>query len=151
MTRIPIWGCLLLCVAGVFFPAARAHAASDEVTFEAQLVWGTNDEKPDSKLKPIGPILSGKLKNSPFRWAHYFEVHRETFKCKVNEQKTVMMSKNCMIKVTNLGDGQVEFQLWGKGQLVNTVRQKLPKTDLLITGGDAENSTAWFVVLRQVE
>jgi hypothetical protein len=35
--------------------------------------------------------------------------------------------------------------------LVNTVTQALPKGELLIVGGDAENDTAWFVVIRQAE
>ena len=45
----------------------------------------------------------------------------------------------------------VKFQLIGKGKLANTVTQALPKGQLFVTGGDAENSTAWFVVLKQVE
>jgi hypothetical protein len=45
----------------------------------------------------------------------------------------------------------VKFSLFGKGKLANTVTQALPNGQLLVTGGDAENSTAWFVVLRQVD
>jgi hypothetical protein len=78
-------------------------------------------------------------------------MHRELFKLKLNEEKTVTMSRNCVISVTNLGGDQVKFRLFGKGQLANTVTQALPNGQLLVTGGDAENSTAWFVVLRQVD
>jgi hypothetical protein len=138
-------------VAALLFPVGSAHAGSGEMNIEAQLIWGTNDTKPDSKLRPVGAVLSGKLKHSPFKWERYFEMHREDFKVNLNEEKIITMSRNCVIKVTNLGNDQVKFQLVGKGKLVNTVSQVLPKGQLLITGGDAENSTAWFVVLRQID
>jgi len=138
-------------VAALVLPVGSARADSGDMTIEAQLIWGTNDAKPDSTLKPAGPNLSEKLKHSPFKWEHYFEMHRETFKLRLNEEKTLTMSRNCVISVTNLKDDQIKFQLFGKGKLANTVTQSLPKGQLLVTGGDAENSTAWFVVLRQVD
>jgi hypothetical protein len=146
-----IRACLLFVAAALVFPVASARAASGDVTLEAQLIWGTNDTKPDPQLKPADPKLVAKLRHSPFKWDHYFEMKRETLKLKLNEEKTVPMSRNCVISVTNLKDEQVRFQLFGKGKLANTVTQALPKGDLLITGGDAENSTAWFVVLRQAD
>ena len=78
-------------------------------------------------------------------------MHRELFKLRLNEEKTITMSKTCVISVTNIGGDQVKFSLFGKGKLANTVTQALPNGQLLVTGGDAENSTAWFVVLRQVD
>jgi hypothetical protein len=144
-----IRACLVLMVAALLFPIASARADTGDMNIEAQLIWGTNDTKPDSKLKPAGPGLSEKLKHSPFKWDHYFEMHREILKLRKNEEKTITMSRNCVISVTNLGDDQIKFQLFGKGKLANTVTQALPNGQLLITGGDAENSTAWFVVLRQ--
>jgi hypothetical protein len=138
-------------MAALLFPVDSAFADTGDMNIEAQLIWGTNDSKPDATLKPAGPVLSEKLKHSPFKWDHYFEMHRELFKLKLNEEKTVTMSRNCVISVTNLGGDQVKFRLFGKGQLANTVTQALPNGQLLVTGGDAENSTAWFVVLRQVD
>jgi hypothetical protein len=137
-------------MAALLFPVDSALAETGDMNIEAQLIWGTND-KPDPKLKPAGPGLSEKLKHSPFKWDHYFEMHRELIKLQRNEEKTITMSRNCVISVTNLGNDQVKFQLFGKGKLANTVTQALPNGQLLITGGDAENSTAWFVVLRQVD
>jgi len=142
---------LFIAITLLLLPVASARAESGDMNIEALLVWGTNDTKPDPKLKPADPKLIGKLKHSPFKWDHYFEMHRETFKLRLNEEKTLTMSRNCVISVTNLKDEQIKFQLFGKGVLANTVTQPLPKGQLLITGGDAENSTAWFVVLRQVD
>lgn len=146
-----IRACWLFLAAALLFPVVSARAEAGDVTIEAQLIWGTNDTKPDSRLKPADPKLAAKLKHSPFKWDHYFEMHHETLKLKLNEEKTVTMSRNCVISVTNLKDEQVKFQLFGKGKLANTVTQALPKGQLLVTGGDAENSTAWFVVLQQAD
>jgi len=146
-----IRACFFVVALTLLLPVASARAESGDMTFEALLVWGTNDTKPDPKLKPADAKLAAKLKSSPFKWNHYFEMNRATFKLKLNEEKTITMSRNCVISVTNLKDEQVKFQLFGKGTLANTVTQALPKEQLLVTGGDAENSTAWFVVLRQVD
>ncbi|HEY2084195.1 MAG TPA: hypothetical protein VGI88_15535 [Verrucomicrobiae bacterium] len=143
--------CLIFVAALVLSTGSARAQSSDNATFEALLIWGTNDAKTDPKLKPADPALVEKLKKSPFKWDHYFEMHRDILKLKLNEEQTVKVSRNCVISVTNLKDDQVKFQLTGKGKLANTVTQALPKGQLLITGGDAENSTAWFVVLRRVE
>jgi len=150
---------LLFLAAALLFPIASARAQSSYgassgaayTTFEAQLIWGTNDKQSDPKLKPADSKLVEKLKHSPFKWDHYFEMHREPVKLRLNEEKTVTMSRNCVISVTNLKDQNVKFQLFGKGQLANTVTQALPKDQFLVIGGDAENSTAWFVVLKRVD
>ena len=151
--RLGLISACVLVVAALLFPAGSARAASDTTTIniEAQLVWGTNEPKPDSKFKPVGPKMSAKLKSSPFKWDHYFEVNKQIFKVKFNEEKIISMSKHCEIRLTNLGDSQLRFKLFGHEQLVSDVTQALPKGELLVTGGDAENATAWFVILRQAD
>lgn len=142
---------LLLATALLFPASVRAASDTRTVNIEAQLVWGTNGPKPDSKLRLVGPKMSERLKSSPFKWDHYYEVNRQTNAVKFNQEKTVIMSKNCQIVITNLGDSQIKLQLIGKGELVNTVTQSLPKGELLVVGGNAENSTAWFVIIRQAD
>ena len=66
-------------------------------------------------------------------------------------EKKKRMSKDCEIKVRNMGKSVVEVSLIGKGEPVGKVTQALPKGELLVTGGNAENFTAWFVVLKQVD
>ena len=157
LLRAGLW----LMMAAIFFTAASAHAQSSSIlssssgtnttSFEAQLIWGTNDKQSDPKLKAADAKLAEKLQKTPFKWDHYFEMHKEILKLRLNEEKTVIMSKNCNISVTYLKDENVKFQLFGKGTLANTVTYSLPKGRLLVEGGDAENSTAWFVVLKQVD
>jgi hypothetical protein len=132
--------------------ATIAGASSKEMKFEAVLVWGTNDDSsPDPNHKAVEPDVEKKLKKLPFKWKNYFEVNRKDFSVEKDGSKKIELSKDCEIKVRNLGNGNVELTLYGKGKSVGTIKQALPKGELLVTGGNAENLTAWFVVLRQVE
>jgi len=61
------------------------------------------------------------------------------------------VSKSCSLQVKNLGGQKVEVTLIGKGKEAGKITQALPKGELLVVGGNAENATAWFVVLKQAE
>jgi hypothetical protein len=140
--------CLTLGFLLVIGLGARAQAG--EIKLEAQLIWGTNDEKsPDPKHKSVDPKVAKKLKKLPFKWQYYFEVNRKQFAVEQGETKKIVLSKDCEIKVRNAGNNMVELQIFGKGECVGKISQALPKDELLVTGGNAANFTAWFVVLRQ--
>jgi hypothetical protein len=137
----------LLLVVGA---AARVQAG--DLKLEAQLIWGTNDpQSPDPNHKPAEPEVRKKLKSLPFKWAHYYEVNRQQFAVPKNAERKIAMSKKCEILVKNLGRSVVEVSVFGKGERVGTITQALPKGELLVTGGNAPNVTAWFVVLRQTD
>ena len=144
----------LACIAlGLLLLAAWAGSAqAGELKLEAVLIWGTNDEKsPDPKHKPVGPLLAKKLKKLPFKWQNYFEVNRVKFTVAEDQTQKIDLSKECKIKVRNVGKSTVEVQLFGKGELVSKISQSLTKDECLLTGGNAANLTAWFVVLRQAD
>jgi hypothetical protein len=148
----PVIRCATAMLAFILLMSLSARAYGGEIKFEAILIWGTNNEKsPDPKLKPVGPKLEAKLKKLPFKWEHYFEVNRETFSIPDGQTKKVKMSEDCDIKVHRLDAEKVEVQLFGKKKLVGNISQKLPKGECLLTGGNATNSTGWFVVLRQID
>lgn len=139
--------CLAL-LAGLFCPAAMAAS----LKLEVQLIWGTNDEQsPDPAHKPVSEEVLKKLKGLPFKWKNYFEVKREKIEVAEGETKRLAMSKDCTVSVKNLGKEMVEVQLIGKGEKVGTIKQTLPKKELLATGGNAANATAWLVTLRQTD
>jgi len=141
------WGFGLWLVAFVFC-ALPARAAAGEVKFEAILVWGTNDDKsPDPSHKPVSEAMAKRLKD--FKWSHYFEVARKEITVGKDEIK-VQMSKDCVVSIKSLGDDQFEVNLFGKGKIVGTIKQKLQKDRCLVTGGNASNSTGWFVVIKRV-
>ena len=132
--------------------ALGSPAQAGEIRLEAQLIWGTNDEKsPDPKHKAVDAKVEKKLKKLPFKWQNYFEVNREKFTVAQGETKKIVLSKDCEIKVRNAGNNAVELQIFGKGESVGKISQALPKDELLVTGGNAANFTSWFVVLHQVD
>ena len=141
-----IW--LALAVLGLF-PAAIMAA---DIKLEAVLVWGTNDNKsPDPDLKAVTADIAKKLNGLPFKYTNYFEVNRKSFVVKDSGTEKIRMSKDCVITVKQLDKGKVEVTLIGKGQPVGTITQVIKKGKSLVTGGNAANSTAWFVVIKQVE
>ena len=130
--------------------ALTASVQAGELKLEAILIWGTNDEKsPDPDHKAVDPKLARKLKKLPFKWKNYFEVNRSKFTLAEDQTQKIELSKECKIKVRNLGKNNVEVQLYGKGELVSKISQCLTKDECLVTGGNAANLTAWFVMLRQ--
>ncbi len=142
--------CLL--VVAVLLTAHTALCAQGELKLEAQLIWGTNEaQSPDPNHKPVEPEVREKLRGLPFKWTNYFEVNRVQFAVAVGRTNRVAMSKECEIVVKNLGNAVIEVTLFGKGERVGTITQALPKGELLVTGGNAPNFTAWFVVLRQTD
>jgi hypothetical protein len=154
MKLLPSHGTWLGRIAAVLilFALTSTHALAGDMKLEAQLIWGTNDEKsPDPKHKAVEPEVERKLKKLPFKWKNYFEVTRKEFVVSKNGSDAVVLSKDCEIKVRNTNDDVLEVTIFGKGKSVGKITQALPKGELLVTGGNAENVTAWFVVLRQVE
>ncbi len=137
-----------------FLPLAVAApgALAGDLKLEALLVWGTNDARsPDPGHKPVSADLLRKLRSFPLKWTNYFEVNRQPLAVPDAGAKKTSLSKDCEILVKNVGSGEVELVIFGKGERVGRIKQALPKGELLVTGGNAPNFTAWFVVLRQVD
>ena len=130
--------------------ALGARVPAAEIKLEAQLIWGTNDEKsPDPTHKAVDPKVERKLSKLPFKWQRYFEVNRKPFTVAEGETKKIVLSKDYEIKVRYTGKDAVEVQMFGKGESIGKISQALPKGEWLVTGGNAPNFTSWFVVLRQ--
>ena len=126
-----------------------ARSGSADLNLQAQLVWGTNNEKPDDpKLKEVDPSVAEKLRKV-FKWKNYFEVKRTNFVVTVGSPKKVKMSDSCEIEVQNLGSSSIEVKLYGKGKLAVRKTQKISPSELLVLAGDDKDDTAWFVVLSQ--
>lgn len=141
--------CALLLVSVLIPSGARAEGQS--LKLEAVLVWGTNDAKsPDPNHKPVTGEIARKLARLPFKFTNYFEVSRKPMTLTDSGPVRTRLSKDCEVSVRKAGRGQVEVTLIGRGQPVGTITQKLTKGEALVTGGNAPNFTAWFVVLKQV-
>ena len=117
----------------------------------AELIWGTNEESSDPKLKPIDPKVAKKLAGLPIKWKHYYSVTVKELAVAEGKTTNVQMSDECELVVKNVDGTNVEVQLIGKGKPAGKVTKGLGKGKCLVAGGDATNSTAWFVFMRQVE
>ena len=143
---------LALAATAVFLAQSLlVRSAPADLTFQAQLLWGTNNDKPnDPKLKDVDPKVTDKLRGV-FKWKNYFEVNRQKFTVTGAGPKRVKMSEHCEIEVQNLGNSSVELKLYGKGKMVVRKTQRIKSGELLVLAGDDKNDTAWFVVLSLVE
>ncbi len=77
---------LAAAVALLGYPLSPRSAPAD-LNLQAQLVWGTNNEKPDDpKLKDVDPQVKDKLRGV-FKWKNYFEVKREIVGSREGERR----------------------------------------------------------------
>ena len=124
------------------------HAGAQSLKFEASLIWGTEDPKPeDPKIKKVDPALSKRLK-SVFKWPHYFTVNRQKFELAENANKDLKMSRQCRVNVVNLGGREIKVTLFGEGKRVVEKTQTIALGELVVLAGDDKNDTAWFVILK---
>ena len=127
----------------------QVRSGPTDLNLQAQLVWGTNKEKPDDpNLKEVDPSVAEKLRKV-FKWKNYFEVNKQNVTVTVGSPKKVKMSDDCEIEVQNLGNSSIEVKLYGKGKLAVRKTQKISPSELLVLAGDDKDDTAWFVVLSQ--
>lgn len=143
--------CFLLSVLSLasLIAAARSGLAADpaETRLAAELIWGTNGDKPAGKeLKPISADLDKRLRRI-FKWKSYFIIERKEFGLADGKPAKVEMSRECRIEVARTNADEFEIQLFGKGQLVVKKRQRIVAGETVVLGGDDKNDDAWFVVV----
>lgn len=149
--RVPFWRLTLAATAVFIVDSCIARSASADLNLQAQLVWGTNKDKPDDpKLKDVDAQVRDKLRGV-FKWKNYFEVNRQKFLVTAAAPKRVKMSDLCEIEVHNLGNSVVEVKLFGEGKMVVRKTQRIKAGELLVLAGDDKDDTAWFVVVSLVE
>jgi len=147
--RVPFGGIIAAGIVCFVASSFLARSGSTNLNLQAQLVWGTNKEKPDDpNLKEVDPGVAEKLRKV-FKWRNYFEVKRQNFTVPVGSPKKVKMSDDCEIEVQNLGNSSIEVKLYGRGKLAVRKTQKISPSELLVLAGDDKDDTAWFVVLSQ--
>src|SRR4051812_18843545 len=130
----------LICLTvGLLFSAAvMARAAQGDLKLEAQLVLGSNDDKPAPGLKPVAKDIEKKLKHLPLKWQHYYVEADKKFNVGNNGNKNIALSKSCQISVKNLGDARVELTLASDDKTVGRVTQSLRKGQTLVAGAGDE-------------
>ena len=133
---------------------AMSGVPDGELKFKAQLIWGTDYEKPanNPKIKELDKKLREKIRKVKiFRWKNYFEVDQENFSVRPHQSAITSMSHKCVIELKHLDKNDVEVRLYGQGQLVNTVRQCLPRGEYLLLAGDDKDkyNDMWIVAISR--
>src|ERR1044071_4830696 len=128
----------------------RAQAA-EELKFQAQLVWATDDAKPPEgkNYKAVEPEIRKQLK--ALKWRNYFEVKRIDFTLASVATKKIALSDKCELDVKNNGNSNLEVTLFGRGKEAARQKQALPKGEILVLAGNAPNETAWLVIVKRIE
>ena len=106
----------LICLNAV--DTGRVWAA--DLQFKAQLIWGTDEEKPkdNPKIKDLDEKLREKIKKLKlFRWKNYYQIDQESFKVPEKGSKITCVSQKCVIEVAHLGisvflDGRLQIAPW---------------------------------------
>ena len=136
-----------LCLLALALPARAL--AGDEVTVQAQLVWGTNLKESSSKEhKPIDGKTAEDLKKV-FKWENYFVIKTETIALVKGKEQKLKMSDQCSLEIKAVGDDKFEVLLMGKGERVAKGTQKMPPGEKVFLMGVSENESSWLVILKQ--
>ena len=67
------------------------------------------------------------------------------------ETRKLKMSDPCTIEITELEGPKIEVKVIGKGKPVSKTVKQIVKGESITIGGDAENNSAWFIVITQLE
>ena len=153
---------VLAAVAMVGLPSLDAVAGNAPkgslVKFHGQLVWGTNDDpKKHPQFKELDVRNQKILKN--FKWKHYLVTNRKNFALNPGQQKKVKMSDKCTIVAKHRGASKdqknkrdpqtIAVTLMGEGKAVTRHTKPVCEGHTIVLGGDLENGTAWFVLLKR--
>lgn len=141
--------CLGLCLLVFAWGGFTARTVAEDMKLQATLIWGTNDQCTNKAgLKPVSPAVAKKFKD--FKWSHYYEIARTNVTASASGSR-VQMSKDCDLDIKLRDNGKLEVTLIGKGQTVGTIQKELRKGGCLATGGEAKNSTGWFILMKRIE
>ena len=128
------------------FGSVDANAAG-ETSFQVQLVWGSDGERPkDKPIREVDPKLQEKLKGI-FKWKNYYEVNRMALSVPKDSSQKLKLSEKCEIQVQDMGASRIEIRLFGEGKLVVKKAQTVIPGEMIVLAGDSKDDTAWFVVL----
>src|SRR2546422_6359713 len=126
--------------------AVPVHAANLQV--EAKLVWGSNDQSKDHKA--VDSALAEKLQ-ACFKWKYYYLMNTVVTNVPSRATRALKMSDPCTIEITELEGPRIEVKVIGKGKPVSKTVKQIVKGESITIGGDAENNSAWFIVITQLE
>jgi len=123
-----------------------ALAGDDTLRVESRLVWASNSESAPEGVesKPVDEKLHKRLRGM-FKWRHYHEVEQKDLKLVAKKTQKVQFGKDCAVKVTYLGNNQIEA-VYGEGDSQVRKRQTLKPGEIFSIGGHRKDDSAWFAL-----
>lgn len=139
---------LLLCLVVMVGMQAICLGEGQAVPFYAQLIRGTDAEKPGKiSWRPVGPKLSKQF-GPKFRWKRYWEVNRQAVSVIPGKPTRIRLSAEREIEIELRGGAEYDIRLYTAGKLARSSRQKL-ESRMSIMGGGIEATESWFIVVRR--
>ncbi|HYG21384.1 MAG TPA: hypothetical protein VEH04_01290 [Verrucomicrobiae bacterium] len=143
---------LLAAVASLLLVLSAAAAQARDFKFEAQLIWATMSESsPDPQHKPVDEKTRERLAKVNLKWKNYFLVRKVDASVPEKGAKEVVLSDKCKISIRQVDEENFEVSLFGQGKSVLKRMQNISKGEMLVLGGNAPDSTSWFVAVRRTE
>jgi hypothetical protein len=137
----------MLCCVFLLASVVPTNAAAAKEKLEAQLIWGTNDQTPNTKYPQLEAPLAKKLKM--FKWKDYYLVNRQEIPVAAAPQK-IKLSEKCEIEVKHLDGSRYEVNVFGKGKHVLKKVGKITSKEPLVIAGDDKNDCAWLILIRGI-
>ena len=135
-------------------------ALADDLALRAQLVWATDQKKPEG-AKYIELDSKSREKLRKYTWKNYWVVNKAVAPIGTKKPESVSLSAKCAIDVRDAGDGFAEIRLFelkagAEPKLVSSVRHSmdaLRKGEYCILAGDdkAVWDDAWFVIVTAAQ
>lgn len=151
---------LRLLAAWLLAGALGTAAVADELALRAQLVWATDQKKPENaKYTELDSKSREKLRK--YTWKNYWVVNKAVSPIGSKKPTSVSLSAKCAIDIRDAGDGFAEIRLFElkegeEPKLVRAVRHSmdaLRKGEYCILAGDdkAVWDDAWFVIVTAAQ
>lgn len=153
-TRTGLWIGLMALVA---LTISVTPIQAEEFDVKAELVWGTDEGKPEGRDLPE---LDESIKERfirKLRWKNYYVVKSLNATIPESEMKTLALSRRCSVEVRQIEGKELEVKIHSlregeEPKLVKTDRisiENLKAGHALAFAGDSKDNwdDAWFVVL----
>src|SRR3954466_2483646 len=112
-------GLIVLVALFAAFAAFGQTPAKPDKKIEVQLLWGTDQPKsPNPAHRAVEADIQRRLKNSPYKWSHYFLVTNQTVFVPRGSATNVAISQKCSLEVKDLGKTMLELSFFGQGKKV---------------------------------
>ncbi len=137
-----------ICFIGAVVLASVGIAEGGSTKYYVQLVHGTDSEQPPQPgSRPIGAKLASTLAG-PLKWKHYWEVCQKQASVIVGGTMTVRLSNGREVQIDLTKPGKRAVTAFQSGKVVD--RTIVPEGEALsVIGGDRDQKSAWFIVVRR--